>query len=196
MPNVNFTSSSIAQQDRFAQTTVSYESRNMQSIPFYPDVDHKSKFRGILALTLVCSIIIGAVLGLLFGFRDVIFEAAKTGPLSALFGGESKEEASVVIPEEEIEFSLAADASTEECVDIWHNYIVVFDKSYSFVYDGNAKVIPNWDAPLRQTNQITPPTGLKVNILTLTAQAPIPSLMSRHTAGPLTQAPITYILTL
>jgi len=172
MPNVNFTSSSIAQQDRFAQTTVSYESRNMQSIPFYPDVDHKSKFRGILALTLVCSIIIGAVLGLLFGFRDVIFEAAKTGPLSALFGGESKEEASVVIPEEEIEFSLAADASTEECVDIWHNYIVVFDKSYSFVYDGNAKVIPNWDAPLRQTNQITPPTGLKVKYSYVNSASP------------------------
>ncbi len=163
MPNVNFTSSSIAQQDRFAQTTVSYESRNMQSIPFYPDVDHKAKFRGILALTLVCSILIGAVLGLLFGFRDVIFEAAKTGPLSALFGGEGDDaEAAVILPEEEVVFSLAADASVDECVDLWRNYIITFDRSYSFVYDGDAKVIPNWDSPLLQTNQLTPPAGLKV----------------------------------
>ena len=162
MPNVNFTSSSIAQQDRFAQTTVSYESRNMQSIPFYPDVDHKSKFRGILALTLVCSILIGAVLGLIFGFRDVIFAAAKTGPLSALFGGESKEEASVVIPKEEVVFSLVADAPIADSLNLWSSYINTFDRSYSFVYDGNAKAIAGWDSPIIQTNTTTPPAGLEV----------------------------------
>lgn len=162
MPNVNFTSSSIAQQDRFAQTTVSYESRNMQSIPFYPDVDHKSKFRGILALTLVYSILIGAVLGLIFGFRDVIFDAAKSGPLSALFGGESNEEASVVIPEEEVVFSLAADAPIADSLNLWSSYINTFNKSYSFVYDGNAKAIAGWDSPIIQTNAMTPPAGLEV----------------------------------
>ncbi|MBQ8321608.1 MAG: hypothetical protein IJX92_04515 [Clostridia bacterium] len=75
MPNVNFTSSSIAQQDRFAQTTVSYESRNMQSIPFYPDKNHTAKMRGIMATSIIICAIIGAIGGLIFGFRDYIFQA-------------------------------------------------------------------------------------------------------------------------
>ncbi len=81
MPNLNFTSSSFAQQDRYAQTTVSYESRNMQSIPFYPGVDHRARLRGIMALTLVFTVIIGACLGAMFGLRDYIsdwFEGTPT----------------------------------------------------------------------------------------------------------------------
>ncbi len=81
MPNLNFTSSSFAQQDRYAQTTVSYESRNMQSIPFYPGVDHKAKLRGIMALTLVVTIIVGAFVGMLYGFRDYIIDWAKSTPV-------------------------------------------------------------------------------------------------------------------
>ncbi len=91
MPNLNFTSSSFAQQDRYAQTTVSYESRHMQSIPFYPGVDHKAKLRGILAITLVVTIIVGALLGVLFGLRDYIIDWAKTTPIYSAFVGDDNE---------------------------------------------------------------------------------------------------------
>ncbi len=143
MPNVNFTSSSIAQQDRFAQTTVSYESRNMQSIPFYPDVDHKAKFRGIFALTMIWAVIIGAVFGLLFGFRDVFFKAVEATPVAAWING--GDETSYVSDEEAVSFSLAAGTENP-----W-NYLTPFDGEdgqgiYTFNYDGKNHSLPNWDS--------------------------------------------------
>ncbi len=145
MPNVNFTSSSIAQQDRFAQTTVSYESRNMQSIPFYPDVDHKAKFRGIFALTFICSIVVGALFGLLFGFRDVLFQAVASSPIAELVeGGEEETSAVPEAIDEKIDFSLAA--NEVDTSNPWY-YLHLFDEksSYSFVYDGTNKSIPRWN---------------------------------------------------
>ena len=103
MPNVNFTSSSIAQQDRFAQTTVSYESRNMQSIPFYPDKNHTAKMRGIMATSIIICAIIGAIGGLIFGFRDYIFSALT--PVRDVTPAADTAEA--MLPED-IELSLAA----------------------------------------------------------------------------------------
>ena len=151
MPNVNFTSSSIAQQDRFAQTTVSYESRNMQSIPFYPDVDHKAKFRGIFALTLVCAIVVGALFGLLFGFRDILFRAAASSPIVAWLDGEEAETSSVPAEEveEDVNFSLAADSE----VNPWE-YLKEFTNDipgangqmFSHVYNGSPYAIPGWNS--------------------------------------------------
>lgn len=156
MPNVNFTSSSIAQQDRFAQTTVSYESRNMQAIPFYPDVDHKAKFRGILILTLIWSVVIGAVFGLIYGYRDLIFKAAESAGASAWFGGGDNDEgesAKAPARDEEISFALASATSTddttiEDQLDIWQYIYPYHQKNYSFIYDGTNKTFDNWDDPI------------------------------------------------
>ena len=103
MPNVNFTSSSIAQQDRFAQTTVSYESRNMQSIPFYPDKNYTAKMRGIMATSIIVCAILGAIGGLIFGFRDYIFSSLT--PVRDVTP--AAETAEAMLPED-IELSLAA----------------------------------------------------------------------------------------
>jgi hypothetical protein len=148
MPNVNFTSSSIAQQDRFAQTTVSYESRNMQAIPFYPDVDHKAKFRGILILCLLWSIIIGAVLGLVYGYRDVIFDAAESSGVSAWFGGSDDETAAAY--DEDVDFSLAAssvesDDMIEAQLKVWQ-YVYPYNKEdNTFTYNGAPQSFKFWN---------------------------------------------------
>lgn len=152
MPNVNFTSSSIAQQDRFAQTTVSYESRNMQSIPFYPDVDHKAKFRGIFALTLICSIVVGAIFGLLFGFRDVLFRAVESVPAVAAWLDDDGAETSSVpadeVEAEGIDFSLAANSE----VDPWDYISNSFEQTnYTVYYNGKNVVIPEWDSEVLYT---------------------------------------------
>lgn len=153
MPNVNFTSSSFAQQDRYAQTTVSYESRNMQAIPFYPDVDHKAKFRGILVLTLLCSIVIGALFGLIYGYRDVLFSAAESSGIFAWFGG-NKEEETAAVEEENIDFSLAAWTSDST------NSIIAKDAVWQYVYDfknksdnfdGEPHALEHWDNPIIKT---------------------------------------------
>lgn len=148
MPNVNFTSSSIAQQDRFAQTTVSYESRHMQSIPFYPDVDHKAKFRGIFAMTFIISVVVGALFGLVYGFRDVLFQAATS--IAAPAVNENGDETSAV-PEaidEKIAFSLAADEENP-----WLYVANSFDKvAYTVSYTGSSFCIPGWNEEVKFTN--------------------------------------------
>lgn len=148
MPNVNFTSSSIAQQDRFAQTTVSYESRNMQSIPFYPDVDHKAKFRGIFAMTFIISVVVGALFGLMYGFRDVLFQAAAAA--AAPIVDESGDETSAV-PEaidEKIDFSLAADEDNP-----WLYVSNSFEQvNYYEKYNGSNFCIPGWNDEVLITN--------------------------------------------
>lgn len=146
MPNINLTSSSFAQQDRFAQTTVSYESRHMQAMPFYPDVDHKAKFRGIMALTLVCTIVIGALLGLAYGYRDVIidyFERVAAMYATAM-NGEGNEEASLTEAPEDINFSLAAAPE-----DLWW-YVTINNgnDSYAGVYNGMPHVLPGFGSEL------------------------------------------------
>ncbi len=113
MPNLNFTSSSFAQQDRYAQTTVSYESRNMQNIPFYPGVDHKAKLRGIFALTLVVTVIVGAVLGTLFGLRDHIINWWEQTPVYSAINGDDNTPPPT---DEEMNVAPSASISTEYVV--------------------------------------------------------------------------------
>ncbi len=135
MPNLNFTSSSFAQQDRYAQTTVSYESRHMQSLPFYPGVDHKAKLRGILAITLVVTIIIGAILGALYGLRDYIIDWAKSTPIYSAFGGDDDE----TTPPENEEMNVTPAA--EGYVDL--SFVVINGGSYekNEIYNGKPWII-------------------------------------------------------
>ena len=140
MPNLNFTSSSFAQQDRYAQTTVSYESRNMQSIPFYPGVDHKAKLRGIMAMAIVIAICAGAVLGLMYGLRDYLVDFAKQTPIySAVVEGTEDQVPPPV--DEEMNVSLAAETATySNSVSVNGSYDAYSYKTVT--YNGQAQTVP------------------------------------------------------
>ena len=107
MPNINTTS--ITPQERFAQTTVSYEKRDIMALPFYEGVEHKARIRGIMTMAILIGVVVGAICGTLFGFRDPIMDFFKSSELyTALTGGAAVEEETPPA-DEDMNVSLAAD---------------------------------------------------------------------------------------
>ena len=110
MPNINTTS--ITPQERFAQTTVSYEKRDIMALPFYEGVEHKAKIYGIMTMAILIGIVVGAIGGLLFGFRDPIIDLIKKTPVYTAISGEETEEETPPPTDEEMNVSLAASIDT------------------------------------------------------------------------------------
>lgn len=107
MPNINTTS--ITPQERFAQTTVSYEKRDIMALPFYEGVEHKARIRGIMTMAILIGVIVGAICGALFGLRDPIIDFIKSTPLYTAIAGNDVTEEVTPPADEEMNVSLAAD---------------------------------------------------------------------------------------
>lgn len=107
MPNINTTS--ITPQERFAQTTVSYEKRDIMALPFYEGVEHKARIRGIMTMAILIGIVVGAICGALFGLRDPILDFIKSTPLYTAIAGNDVTEEVPPPADEEMNVSLAAD---------------------------------------------------------------------------------------
>lgn len=135
MPNINTTS--ITPQERFAQTTVSYEKRDIMALPFYEGVEHKARIRGIMTMAILIGIIVGALAGLIFGFRDPIIDFLKSSPIyTAITGGESEEAPPPA--DEEMNVSLAASVDQS-----YVNRVIVNEgkSSKTVVYNGQPQKI-------------------------------------------------------
>ena len=141
MPNINTTS--ITPTERFAQTTVSYEKRDIMALPFYEGVEHKAKIRGIMAMAILIGIVVGAIGGLLFGFRDPIIDALKTSPIyTAITGGDTSEEAPPP-SDAEMNVSLASLALSSSVDQSYVNRVIVNEgrSTKTVTYNGQPQKI-------------------------------------------------------